>query len=63
MLALYIWPLCLLAIYLDIFFYTFSFSLFLKTVFQDGGVPVLTDDVSLQVFIEQLKEQIVSSTY
>ena len=30
--------------------------------FQDGGAPVLTDDVSLQVFMEHLKKLAVSST-
>jgi len=40
--------------------HTFSFSL-LKTVFQDGGAVVLTDNVSLKEFMEQLKEMIVSS--
>ena len=29
--------------------------------FQDGGAPVLTDDVSLQVFMEHLKKLSVSS--
>lgn len=29
---------------------------------QDGGAPVLTDDVSLQVFMEHLKKLAVSST-
>jgi hypothetical protein len=29
--------------------------------FQDGGAPVLTDDVSLQVFMEHLKKLAVSS--
>ena len=28
---------------------------------QDGGAPVLTDDVSLQVFMEHLKKLSVSS--
>ncbi|CAG9128333.1 unnamed protein product [Plutella xylostella] len=28
----------------------------------DGGAPVLTDDVSLQVFMEHLKKLAVSST-
>lgn len=31
-------------------------------LFQDGGAPVLTDDVSLQVFMEHLKKLAVSST-
>lgn len=30
--------------------------------FQDGGAPVLTDDVSLQVFMEHLKKLSVSTT-
>lgn len=29
---------------------------------QDGGAPVLTDDVSLQVFMDHLKKLAVSST-
>jgi protein transport protein SEC23 len=31
-------------------------------IFQEGGAPVLTDDVSLQVFMEHLKKLAVSST-
>ena len=31
-------------------------------VLQDAGAPVLTDDVSLQVFMEHLKKLAVSST-
>ena len=31
-------------------------------ILQDGGAPVLTDDVSLQVFMEHLKKLAVSST-
>lgn len=34
------------------------FSLF---KFKDGGAPVLTDDVSLQLFMEHLKKLAVSS--
>lgn len=30
-------------------------------LFQDGGAPVLTDDVSLQVFMEHLKKLAVTS--
>lgn len=30
--------------------------------FQDGGAAVLTDDVSLQVFMEHLKKLAVSSS-
>lgn len=30
--------------------------------FKDGGAPVLTDDVSLQVFMDHLKKLAVSST-
>ena len=37
----------------------FNFSLFLT---QESGAPVLTDDVSLQVFMEHLKKLAVSST-
>lgn len=32
------------------------------TLFQDGGAPVLTDDVSLQVFMDHLKKLAVSSS-
>jgi protein transport protein SEC23 len=31
-------------------------------IFQEGGAPVLTDDVSLQVLMEHLKKLAVSST-
>lgn len=34
----------------------------LNVTFQDSGAPVLTDDVSLQVFMEHLKKLAVSST-
>lgn len=30
-------------------------------LFKEGGAPVLTDDVSLQVFMEHLKKLAVSS--
>ena len=34
---------------------------FVNVLSQDGGAPVLTDDVSLQVFMEHLKKLSVSS--
>lgn len=53
-----------------LFFYTLSLiaiSCILLLIYpfvcpQDGGAPVLTDDVSLQVFMEHLKKLAVSST-
>lgn len=36
--------------------------IYLLYLIQDGGAPVLTDDVSLQVFMEHLKKLAVSST-
>ncbi|KOB76598.1 putative Protein transport protein Sec23A, partial [Operophtera brumata] len=38
------------------------YLVFLITQLTDGGAPVLTDDVSLQVFMEHLKKLAVSST-
>ena len=32
------------------------------SIIQDGGAPVLTDDVSLQVFMDHLKKLAVSSS-
>ena len=35
--------------------------MFFFCVFQEAGAPVLTDDVSLQVFMEHLKKLAVTS--
>lgn len=50
---------------LTLFFFLLIALLYFNNNFlcsQDGGAPVLTDDVSLQVFMDHLKKLAVSST-
>ncbi|VDO11010.1 unnamed protein product [Brugia timori] len=44
------------------FLFTFNNNLNVKFLLQEGGAPVFTDDVSLQVFMEHLKKLAVSSS-